>query len=160
MVRNYAWFGDVYLVRINYIPFFLVTAILWWKKPLLETTIITILVKSRFTESDWYLQVNNAGATTGPEGAANNTSQEQRRRDPFLWQIHLGGIIPGLILCGLHILAWNYKFPAEAEGVIWRVCCFVSIASYLLYGFCWVAYHTPWLTPVSKLTWILADRRI
>jgi hypothetical protein len=143
------------LLTISYIPVFLATAILCWKKPLLEASVLTIPVTSQFDDRFRNLEPDNAGTkSTSADDGVKQSSQKHFRSLPFLLQLHFGGIFPGLILCGLHLLAWNNSFPTKAESIIWRVCCFVSIASCLLYGFCFVVYHTRWLQPILKITWI------
>ena len=146
--------APIELLTISYIPVFLATAILWWKKPLLEASVLTIPVTSQFDDGYRNLEPDNTGtSSTGPDDAAIQSSTK-KFQSSFLLRLHFGGIFPGLVLCGLHLLAWNHRFPTRAESIIWRVCCFVSVASCLLYGFCFVVYHTRWLRPILKITWI------
>jgi hypothetical protein len=73
------------LLTISYILAFLATTILWWKKPLLDASVMTIPLTSQFNDGYRNLEPTNTGTTsTGLDDSATQSSTKQFRSLPFL----------------------------------------------------------------------------
>ncbi|KAK8123227.1 hypothetical protein PG984_011897 [Apiospora sp. TS-2023a] len=53
----------------------------------------------------------------------------------------IGSAVGGLVFGGIHLLAWNFTFPSEAERVLWIISCFITALGPLLYITEDIVYH-------------------
>ncbi|KAL2831449.1 hypothetical protein BDW59DRAFT_140181 [Aspergillus cavernicola] len=62
------------------------------------------------------------------------------------WMLNSFAGLSGFIFCGIHVAAWNYAFPTNAEKIAWRVFALTSLAMVVLvYVIAQVPLTTRWL---------------
>jgi hypothetical protein len=115
---------------IAYVFCTLITYMFWWHKPKDILTTMTIPCAFSLSEMPPKIQtsiINFNKATGGtchyrwrklhlPDTEAQVLSVIRGRMPALM------GLLVGLIFCCIHIFAWNYTFPSNAEELLWKIC--------------------------------------
>jgi hypothetical protein len=119
------------LITLAYIPITLATFILWHRKPDMSVPYIYLQPKPELPD----LAKDDRGNWFTPDDMPDlpNSRHTKFGQLQHLTCLSLG--LPGLVFCGLHLCAWNYGFPSQMEGILWKVCSLVSIASLIIFVF-------------------------
>jgi hypothetical protein len=112
-----------------YVLYALVVYILWWKKPLdvLTPTVIPWIDKTSTIYHRTPLSYDDSSLLGG-----RHKTRDMRIPNDCIHDFDVAAAQFPLIICcfvfgGIHCIGWNFSFPTQAEKLLWRVSCLLSM---------------------------------